>query len=292
MITSFYLIICHSRRCFQPSIYILATKFKHIINTTTIRLLQNFHYYYYRDGRLLADGMRIFHLECYYCFITVLDRGPQPSHPWYSLRTCLYHILLQTLCQQSDETLFGCFIIALNVAFTHQLSLADEGCESGSNTIDLPTPLRKTPHIHHVSSMEHTSFNPVTTMPCSTVTITPCSTPQTPPRPVHRCLSFSSDNDQAPDSTMVCSDNSDEEEDFQTVLLDDKHWTSEETPERTFCIHKHGLPHNLCQYPCPYGSNNTLSYMDSLDLSDILDYEDHMVTSSDEEILGMEEVPY
>ena len=32
--------------------------------------------------------------------------------------------------------------------------------------------------------------------------------------------------------------------------------------------------------------------MDSLDLSDISDYEDHMVISSDEEIPGMEEVPY
>ena len=75
------------------------------------------------------------------------------------------------------------------------------------------------------------------------------------------------------------------------VPLDDKHWTSEEVPERTFCIHKHGLPHNLCKYPCPYGSNETVSYMDSLDLSDISDYEDYMVTSSNEEILGMEEVP-
>ena len=37
---------------------------------------------------------------------------------------------------------------------------------------------------------------------------------------------------------------------------------------------------------------NTLSYMDSLDLSDISDYEDYMVTSSDEEILGMEEILY
>ena len=75
------------------------------------------------------------------------------------------------------------------------------------------------------------------------------------------------------------------------VPLNDEHWTSEEVPERTFCIHKHGLLHNLCQYPCPYGSNDTVSYMDSLDLSDILDYEDYMVTSSDEELPGMEEVP-
>ena len=32
--------------------------------------------------------------------------------------------------------------------------------------------------------------------------------------------------------------------------------------------------------------------MDNLDLSDILDYEVYMVTSNDEELLGMEEVAY
>ena len=180
--------------------------------------------------------------------------------------------------------MFGHFIIALNAAFTQQLSLADESYESGSDTIDLSTPLQKTPCIHHVSSLEHASFNPVTT--------TPCSTPQTPPRPVHRCLSFSSADNYTLDSTPVCSDSSDEEEDFQMVPLDDEHWTSKETPERTFCIHTHGFPHHLWQYPCPYENHNTVSYMDSLDLSDLLDYEDFMVTSSDEKILGMEEVPY
>ena len=165
--------------------------------------------------------------------------------------------------------------------------LADEGYESGFDTIDLPTPLQKTPHIHHVSNMEHASFNPVLT--------TPCSTPQTLPRPVCRCLSFSSADNHTPDSTPVCSDSSDdeeEEEDFQTVPLDDEHWTSEETPERALCIHEHGLLHGLSQYPCPYANYDTISYMDSLDLSDISHYEDYMVTSSDEEIPGMEEVPY
>ena len=87
------------------------------------------------------------------------------------------------------------------------------------DTIDLPTLLRKTPHIHCVSSMEHASFDPAPT--------TPCSTPQTPPRPVHRCLSFSSTDSYSLDSTPVCSDSSeDEEEDFQMVPLDDEHWTS------------------------------------------------------------------
>ena len=128
--------------------------------------------------------------------------------------TFFYSPMSHTLCQQSDETLSGCFVIVLNAAFDQQLLLADEGYESGSDTINLPTPLRKTSHIHHVSSMEHASFNPVLTTPCSTL--------QTPPRPVCRHLSFSSAVSYTPDSTPVCSDSSeDEEEDFQMVPLDD-----------------------------------------------------------------------
>ena len=197
-----------------------------------------------------------------------------------------------TLHQLSEDVLFGCFVIALNAAFTQQLSLADEGYESGSDTVDFPTPLRKTPHIHHMSSMEHASFNPAHTTPHSTATITHCSSPWTPTRPVCCHLSFtsdSSDDDQDPDSMPVYSD---EEEDFPTVPLDDEHWTAEIVPERTFCIHENGLPNKVCQHPCPYGSNDTVSYLDSLDLSDILDYEDYMMTTrDDEELPGMEEVP-
>ena len=96
--------------------------------------------------------------------------------------------------------------------FFQQLLLADEGYLSGSDTIDLPTPLRKIPCIHHVSSMEHTSFNPVPT--------TPCSTPQTPPRPVCRHLSFSSAASYTWDTIPICSDSSeDEEEDSRWYLL-------------------------------------------------------------------------
>ena len=141
--------------------------------------------------------------------------------------------------------------------------------------------------------MEHASFDPAHTTTHSTTTITHCSSPQTPTRPVCHCLSFASDSsedDQDPDSTLV---HSDEEEDFQTVPLDDKHWMAETVPERTFCIHKNGLPNNVCQHPCHYGNSDTVSYMDSLDLSDVLDYEDYMMTTSDDEDLpGMEEVPY
>ena len=213
-----------------------------------------------------------------------------------------------TLHQLSEDVLFGHFVIALNAAFTQQLLLADEDYKSDSDTVDLPTPLRKTSRIHHMSSMEHASFNPAHITPCSTVTITPHISPQTLTIPVCCCLSFnsdsdqdpdstpvysdSSDDDQDPDSTLVYSDSPDEEEDFPTVPLDDEHLTSDIVPERTFCIHENGLPNNVCQHPCPCGSNDTISYMDSLDLSDISDYEDYMVTSSDEELPGMEEGPY
>ena len=64
------------------------------------------------------------------------------------------------------------------------------------------------------------------------------------------------------------------------------------TPERTLCIYEHGLPHELCPYPCPYANYETLSYMDSLNLSDVSHYEDYIVTSSNEELPGMEEVPH
>ena len=89
--------------------------------------------------------------------------------------TFFYSPSSHTLCQQSDKILFGHFVIALNAAFDQQLSLADEGYESGSDNIDLPTLLRKMPRFHHVSSMEYTSFYPAP--------VTPCITPQTPPRP-------------------------------------------------------------------------------------------------------------
>ena len=79
-----------------------------------------------------------------------------------------------TLHQLPEDVLFGCFVIALNAAFTQQLSLADEGYKSGSNTADLPTPLWKTPRIHHMSSIEHASFNLAHTTPCHPATVPPC----------------------------------------------------------------------------------------------------------------------
>ena len=72
------------------------------------------------------------------------------------------------LCQQSEEVLFSHFMTMLNVAFEKKLALEDEGYESGSKNFNIPTPLRWTPRIHHVSSDDSISFDPST--PHSTAT--------------------------------------------------------------------------------------------------------------------------
>ena len=55
--------------------------------------------------------------------------------------TFFYSPSSHTLHQQSEEILFGNFIITLNAAFDQQLSPADESYESCSDAVDLPTPL-------------------------------------------------------------------------------------------------------------------------------------------------------
>ena len=90
IIILFSLVICHSCGCFQTSIYIyiyiyiFPTNLNISLMLPMLRLLQNFKHYYHGDCRLLADGMRVFYLECCYCFITVLDRRSRSSYPWYS----------------------------------------------------------------------------------------------------------------------------------------------------------------------------------------------------------------
>ena len=235
MITSFSLIICHSHRCFQTSIYSLQNilnislilpplDFSRNFTTTTMETAEYW---------LMAQEYSIWNAT-----IASLQFWTEDLYP-VTLCIATEHVYTTFFWTSTSHT-----HIAQNAVFTQQLLLADEGYKSGSDTIDLPTPLQKTPCIDHISSLEHTSFNPVNTTPHSIVTITPCSAPHTPTRPVCQCLSFSSDT-HTPDSTSACSDSSDEEEeDFQMVPLDDEHWTSEEVPERTFCIHENGLPHN------------------------------------------------
>ena len=77
-----------------------------------------------------------------------------------------------------------------------------------------------------------------------------------------------------------------EEEDFQTVSVDDEHWGMEEIPDRHLCIHDHSLPHGLC----PYSDYQTSSDYNTFDLSDISKFEDLMTTSSNEDIPALNEI--
>ena len=67
-----------------------------------------------------------------------VTRGRATEHVY---TTVSYSPTSHTLCQQSNEALFGHFVIALNAAFDQQLLLAVESYESGSDTINLPTSL-------------------------------------------------------------------------------------------------------------------------------------------------------
>ena len=98
--------------------------------------------------------------------------------------TFFYTTSMHLLCQQSEEVLFSHFMTTLNAAFESKLALEDEGYESGSESFNIPIPLRCTPKIHHVSSDDHISFDPST--PHST------ATSQSQYKPVHHQLSFSS----------------------------------------------------------------------------------------------------
>ena len=151
------------------------------------------------------------------------------------------------------------------------------------------------PKIHQVSNIENASFDPDLVMPCRTVL--------SRLRPVHRQLTYSSSNDSdtsedtppTPGATPTDAQvylEEDEEEDFQMVPLDDEHWTTKEVPDRTLCIHEHALLHRLCPYPCPYANYLLPSYASTMDLSDISDFEDIMITSSNEDTPALEDVPY
>ena len=107
---------------------------------------------------------------------------------FYSTSTHLLYL-------QSDEVLFGHFVTTLKAAFESKLALEDEGYESGSENFNIPTPLRTSSKIHHISNVQNTSFDQDPVTPCST------GTRESHCRPVCRSLTFSSseeDDDGTP----------------------------------------------------------------------------------------------
>ena len=195
MITLFSFIIHHSHRCFQNCIYMLLTSFTNMfLIPQQLRIFQKIFI------TTTMETAEYWPMACKYgiwnAAITSLQFWAEDLDPITLgiASECVYTTFFwtptsHTLQQLPEDVLFGHFVITLNAAFTQQLSLADEGYESGSNT-DLPTPLQKTPCIHHVSSMEHASFDPAYTTPHCPATTTHYDTQLTLPRPVCCCLTF------------------------------------------------------------------------------------------------------
>ena len=113
-----------------------------------------------------------------------------------------YSTSTHLLCEQSDEIIFSHFVTTLNAAFESKLALEDEDYESGSKNFNIPTPLRRTSKIHHVSSVKNASFDPDPVTSCST------GTRESHCRPVHRCLTYSSseDDDDTPTNEISSPD--------------------------------------------------------------------------------------
>ena len=72
--------------------------------------------------------------------------------------TFFYSTSTHLWCQQSDEILFSHFMTTFNVAFESKLALEDKDYKSSSENFNIPTPLRRTSKIHHVSSVKNASF--------------------------------------------------------------------------------------------------------------------------------------
>ena len=61
-----------------------------------------------------------------------------------------------------DPPVFSCFMTTLNDTFEQELALGDEGYDSGSESLSIPTPLCRVPQQYHVSASENLSFGPAT----------------------------------------------------------------------------------------------------------------------------------
>ena len=198
----------------------------------------------------------------------------------------------QQLWNLPEEILFSHFMTTLNDTFERELAQEDEGYESGSENLSIPTPVRRPSWIYHVSTSENLSFDPTT--PLTTAEQHPEHSPQRfrSHSPVCCCLVFtSSDNEShartsnphfwhcsTPDNTplqgraqppsplqhhMDCHhtitpsvddsfQDATAEDSFSTAPLDDNIWLEDPVPDRHLCIQKQSPLHYQCSYPCPY----------------------------------------
>ena len=66
----------------------------------------------------------------------------------------------QQLWNLSRDVLFSHFVTTLNDTFECELAQEDEGYESGSESLNIPTPLPRTPRLYPISTCDNLSFDP------------------------------------------------------------------------------------------------------------------------------------
>ena len=90
----------------------------------------------------------------------------------------------------------------LNDAFERELTQEDKGYESGSQSLSIPTPLRRPSRIYHISMSENISFSPTT--PLITAAQHSDHTPRSQSSVCH-CLTFSNSDEESatPDNSPL-----------------------------------------------------------------------------------------
>ena len=186
----------------------------------------------------------------------------------------------------------------LNDAFKWALVSEDIGYKSGSKSMNVPTPLHQEPWLFHISMQENLSYGP--------------ATPRTHPSPSYpnavccwftyeedNTFKLTLENNSSEDDVLACclpsitEEDDDMEEHFPTVSLDDNFCMEEPVPERHLCLHENSQ-HDLCPYPCPYDWNQLhLTWEDAMqyiDLNDIFDFPDVMVSANDDDVPSLEDI--
>ena len=235
----------------------------------------------------------------------------------------------QQLRNISEEVLFSCFVTTLNNTFEWELAQGDEGYESGSESLNIPTPQWRAPGLYQDSTRENLSFNPAT--PLTTIHPHPAHSPQrlSSHNLVHQHLTFGSSDEENPSPDSSPSHGQAEQshlysntwfttthlyqaqmtpsrilplkkkkKDFPTAPLDADVWLGDPVPVRYLWIHKESQPHYQCPYPSPYSLDPLHSapedaqapYYEMMDLSDILNFQDVMTATSDEDIPDLDDI--
>ena len=194
----------------------------------------------------------------------------------------------------------------LNESFEWEVTLEDIGYESGSESLSVPTPLHWEPCPFHVSTQENLSFKPTTPTACPSPGYLNIVCHLTYEEDEESSFNPRMEDHSLDDDILAChlpsiaeEDDDDTEEHFQTVSPDDNVWMEEPVPERHLCIHEnwplmHPWKLTIWSVPLPMPAQFQSLHLtqedapQNIDINDIFDFPDVIVTASDEDVPSLE----